>query len=103
MHHRKAMFTNLERKTEAKIQPSFCYMYLYLIIILYETMLAIFFLSNIFFPRQTSTVFTTYLVLVRTGAYDVDMGKKVNIAREPCMHMRRDKWRRNKFCEGKDG
>ena len=27
-----------------------------------------------------------------------DMGKKVNIAREPCMHVRRGTRSRNKFC-----
>lgn len=68
-----------QRRTEAKIQASCCY--LYLIITLYETMLAIFFSSQTFFSHQKSKVFTAYLVLVRrlgkllsavrTEAYDV--------------------------------
>lgn len=32
-----------------------------------------------------------------------DMGKKVNMGREPCMHERRGTRRRNKFYEGKGG
>ena len=47
--------------------------------------------SGVGFLRLTA-VCTTY-----------DMGKKVNMGREPCMHERRGTRRRNKFCEGKDG
>ena len=76
-------------------------------------MLAIFFLSNNFFHAKN----LRFLLLIwffcggseslsqrfPVKLMTYDMGKEVNIAREPCMRVRRDTWRRNKFCERKDG
>ena len=74
-------------------------------------MLAIFFPLKQFFSRQKSKVFTAYLVLcggseslcqrflLKLMTYD--MGKKVNMGREPCMHGQRGTRRKNKFYEGK--
>lgn len=76
-------------------------------------MLAIFFLSNNFFHAKNPR-FLLLIWFLCGGSESLcqqfvlklvtyDMGKKVNIAREPCMHIRRGTRRRNKFCEGKDG
>ena len=77
----------LKGELKPKFQTRFCY--LYLIIILYERMLAIFFPLKQFFSCQKSKVFSAYLDLVRrlgklVSAVRIevyDMGKKVNSKR----------------------